>query len=519
MPYKRNSELPAGVRGLPDGAQTIYRKAFNAALEQYGDEETAARVAWAAVKKKYRKDGDAWVLKEGVDATGGELSFDQRQTLLLSALRERLGVGAGQVAPDVWPVDTFDDFVIFTWNDRLYRADYAIDAEKQAVALDNIVRVVRKVTYEVAEGRPPRTVLLTSVEPLTVLAEATDEKGEKTFRYRGVALIDNVVSFNGYYYSKEANDAILEETNAFMKAGGICTVYSRHAKAKVGLPVGKVDKPLERSGNKVYYEARIAETTEGKDVQALIAEGVLGPSSIRSTDYEVKPMRVNGRQVMAVTRAIIAGIDLVDEASIEGAGITEVLTEGARIEEVNDMSDIKTITLAELRAARPDLLEEFDREKYQGVNGKIKTLEDQLAEAKAAAKALQDGQAGAIAAAVEEARKPLVEQLNGLQAEVDRRKLDEAIGKAVAGQPAAELLESVLRHGMTFGATTVKPVTKAEDLTEDALKAAGAVVEGMKKAAMVEAKAGRGSSQGGDVHLGEGPRINQQQDRILKLAR
>jgi len=57
MPYARNRELPSAVRSsLPWGAQTIFRKAFNSADEQYDDESRARRVAWAAVKKKYAKD-------------------------------------------------------------------------------------------------------------------------------------------------------------------------------------------------------------------------------------------------------------------------------------------------------------------------------------------------------------------------------------------------------------------------------------------------------------------------------
>ena len=68
MPYKSNAELPNAVKdNLPSGAQTTWRKAFNAALGQYdGDESTAAKVAWAAVKKSYTKKGDKWVKKEGV---------------------------------------------------------------------------------------------------------------------------------------------------------------------------------------------------------------------------------------------------------------------------------------------------------------------------------------------------------------------------------------------------------------------------------------------------------------------
>jgi cation transport regulator len=50
---------------LPDEAQTIYREAFNHAWNTYANnsrrEEIAHRVAWAAVKRKYRKQGDMWV--------------------------------------------------------------------------------------------------------------------------------------------------------------------------------------------------------------------------------------------------------------------------------------------------------------------------------------------------------------------------------------------------------------------------------------------------------------------------
>ncbi|MGE5374404.1 MAG: putative cation transport regulator ChaB [Bacteroidota bacterium] len=67
MPYQSKSDLPDSVKNvLPSHAQDIYMEAFNSALDQYdqpeerrGDssrEETAHRVAWAAVKNKYEKD-------------------------------------------------------------------------------------------------------------------------------------------------------------------------------------------------------------------------------------------------------------------------------------------------------------------------------------------------------------------------------------------------------------------------------------------------------------------------------
>jgi cation transport regulator len=67
MTYKKISELPDSVKdNLPKHAQEIYMEAYNSAWEQYDDpeerrgdasrEETAHKVAWSAVKKKYEKD-------------------------------------------------------------------------------------------------------------------------------------------------------------------------------------------------------------------------------------------------------------------------------------------------------------------------------------------------------------------------------------------------------------------------------------------------------------------------------
>lgn len=65
MPYGSNSDLPPAVRHhLPEAALTLYREAFNGAWRQYAAserrEEICHRVAWAAVKKRYRKVGDRW---------------------------------------------------------------------------------------------------------------------------------------------------------------------------------------------------------------------------------------------------------------------------------------------------------------------------------------------------------------------------------------------------------------------------------------------------------------------------
>ena len=74
MPYDTLNDLPDAVkRNLPKHAQDIYRKAYNSAWAEYKDpedrqgktsrEQTAHRVAWAAVKRKYQKEDDKWVRK------------------------------------------------------------------------------------------------------------------------------------------------------------------------------------------------------------------------------------------------------------------------------------------------------------------------------------------------------------------------------------------------------------------------------------------------------------------------
>jgi cation transport regulator len=75
MPYQTPADLPDSVKdNLPKHAQEIYLAAYNSAWDQYADpdrrrgddtrEETAHKVAWAAVKEKYEKRDDKWVAKQ-----------------------------------------------------------------------------------------------------------------------------------------------------------------------------------------------------------------------------------------------------------------------------------------------------------------------------------------------------------------------------------------------------------------------------------------------------------------------
>jgi cation transport regulator ChaB len=60
----KKDELPSTLRRSSAKAQRTFAKAHDAAAEQYGTEERAHRVAYAAVKHSYEKVGDHWEAKE-----------------------------------------------------------------------------------------------------------------------------------------------------------------------------------------------------------------------------------------------------------------------------------------------------------------------------------------------------------------------------------------------------------------------------------------------------------------------
>src|SRR5574341_2576706 len=81
MPYQQNSDLPESARNvLPEAAQTIFRSAFNSAMERGMSEEEAMKTAWAACKEAgYAKGEDGqWSMVDG------QRSMDGGQSQMMS---------------------------------------------------------------------------------------------------------------------------------------------------------------------------------------------------------------------------------------------------------------------------------------------------------------------------------------------------------------------------------------------------------------------------------------------------
>jgi cation transport regulator ChaB len=57
-------EIPSTLQRSDEKAQRTFAKAHDSAADEYGDEQRANRVAWAAVKHTHEKVGDHWEPKD-----------------------------------------------------------------------------------------------------------------------------------------------------------------------------------------------------------------------------------------------------------------------------------------------------------------------------------------------------------------------------------------------------------------------------------------------------------------------
>jgi cation transport regulator ChaB len=60
----KQSELPSTLKNSGGKAQRTFTKAYDAAIDQYGDEQRAHQVAFSALKHTHEKVGDKWKKKD-----------------------------------------------------------------------------------------------------------------------------------------------------------------------------------------------------------------------------------------------------------------------------------------------------------------------------------------------------------------------------------------------------------------------------------------------------------------------
>lgn len=73
MSCGRSSSKSKKSRGLPKKADDIWEKVYQSAIDAGDSEEKAARKAWGAVEKSYKKVGDKWIKRSKKTVESGQI--------------------------------------------------------------------------------------------------------------------------------------------------------------------------------------------------------------------------------------------------------------------------------------------------------------------------------------------------------------------------------------------------------------------------------------------------------------
>ncbi len=110
----RQGDLPSTIQRSDKKAQDTFSKAYSSALNEYGSEQRAARVAYAALKHTHEKVGDHWQPKkkpgpsdahaaEGGDSskpTAGGVDANSSKAHLLELARQLDVAGRSSMSKD-----------------------------------------------------------------------------------------------------------------------------------------------------------------------------------------------------------------------------------------------------------------------------------------------------------------------------------------------------------------------------------------------------------------------------------
>lgn len=227
-------------------------------------------------------------------------------------------------------------------------------------------------------------------EQIQANLEVLKENGgtNRPFRFRGTALVQGGLSRNGRYYPPEVVARVAAQTPETP-----LTVYARHRDALegAGLPVGRVDR-LYLDGRQLKYEATLAPTRLGRDLQALIEGGFVVAASIRAFPYTSRRARWGDREVEWVESLTLRGIDFTDDPGVpEAAGFTILETAPVPLEEGSPATpgslekrkdwnmNLNDLTLESLRAQRPDLVEAISAEGARAAQTLLEEIRNLLA--------------------------------------------------------------------------------------------------------------------------------------------
>lgn len=219
-----------------------------------------------------------------------------------------------------------------------------------------------------------------------VLTDATKENGPMVVRFKATEV--NSVNDNLRMYPDPVMVDGVERANSNYVTPGRMVGESPHPKHFKGAN-GKIvfDTKLENSvinGKKlfmdngtVFLDAEILETAKGKDLKALISQGVPVGISMRALGDSVERI-IDGRTVNVATYLDIQSFDVVMNPATDGCGVVQVLTDSQIDQIIEDGIQIANPSCptcgAQLEAQKPD--DDDDIDFYTCPNGHGPFIED-----------------------------------------------------------------------------------------------------------------------------------------------
>ncbi len=164
MPYKTIAELPDSTNNLPKPAKEMYMAVFNKAFPDAENEGVAHGIAWAAVKRKYRKTEQGhWVAKEANVKVNEAMSDNDKRQLLQAAVTDSLAIGNTMDGPYIR--DIYPDHLVYEVKGKMFDIAYVID-QKGKVVFGQAERVTPHTVYnpviESVEAKIDQLTKLTS---------------------------------------------------------------------------------------------------------------------------------------------------------------------------------------------------------------------------------------------------------------------------------------------------------------------------------------------------------------------
>lgn len=126
MPYTKKN-MPENIKKIPSKAQDIFIAAFNSAFKQYnGDEEKSNAIAWAAVKKQFKKDKMGnWI--KACEGFHYMISLAEDESKLVEIMR--IGKWKHPTYGELEITDNTLENIIINFNDNVRGVNIAIDLE------------------------------------------------------------------------------------------------------------------------------------------------------------------------------------------------------------------------------------------------------------------------------------------------------------------------------------------------------------------------------------------------------